>query len=103
MKSKHFFETCILSELIGKWYTRSNKIYSVSFDDSLESNRESELVYCYCKGPDEGDMIGCENPECAIEWFHMDCLKIKQAPNGKWYCPDYRKLPQFTRKGKRKQ
>lgn len=106
-KSKHFFQTSILPELIAKWYTKSDKIYGVSFDmdvdtndqeGSLESTKVDIITYCYCKGPDEGNMIGCENPECLIEWFHWDCLKIKSAPKGRWYCPDCRKLPQFIRR-----
>ena len=48
------------------------KIYAVSFDNknSLESTNDGEMTYCCCKGPDEGNMIGCENPDCLIEWFH---------------------------------
>ena len=37
-------------------------------------------------------MIACENEECTIEWFHIECLMIKAIPKGKWYCPDCRKL-----------
>ena len=44
-------------------------------------------------------MIGCDNPNCKIEWFHFACLKITEAPKGKrkWYCPDCRILPGFNR------
>ena len=80
---------------MGKWYTKSDKIYAVSFDNkySLEYTNDGEMTYCYCKGPDEGNMIGCKNPDGLIEWSHWDCLKIKAAPKGKWYCPDCRKAP----------
>ena len=40
-KSKHFFKTSILPELTGKWYTKSDKIYAVSFD--MNSSKEDSL------------------------------------------------------------
>ena len=57
---------------------------------------EVNEVYCCCKGPDEGEMIGCDNKNCVIQWFHADCLMITSIPKGQWFCPDCRK----TRKGK---
>ncbi len=81
---------------MGKWYTKSNKMYAVSFEvnssqkDSQDCATSEKIEYCYCKGPDEGSMIGCDNPECSIEWFHWDCLS--STPKGKWFCPDCRKL-----------
>ena len=106
-KVDHFIKMCILPELLGKWYTRSNKVYAIQFDPpssnaSSGSEQNSEEVYCYCKEPEKGEMIGCDNKDCPIEWFHFDCLKIKSAPKVKWYCPDCRKLPQFTRRAKRR-
>ena len=56
------------------------------------------VMMCVCsataKKPDDGleEMIGCDNVECSIEWFHMKCLKLKRVPKGKWYCPDCRKF-----------
>ena len=103
-KAEHFFRTALLPELLGKWYTRSSKVYALSFDASTSSTacgEPYEPVYCYCKGPEEGEMIACDNGDCSIEWFHLDCLKIKSAPKGKWYCPDCRKLQQFMKKGKK--
>ena len=47
-------------------------------------------VWCFCKqGESYGDMIGCDNPQCTIQWFHLSCLKLEQhqVPRGKWYCP----------------
>ena len=57
----------------------------------------SAQTYCYYNGPEEGDMIACDNPMCTIEWFHATCLQMKRFPKGKakWYCPDCRVLPQF--------
>lgn len=105
-KAHCFFKTCVLPELLGKWYTRSNQVYAVSFDTSVTGSHNesrSDQEFCYCKGPEEGTMIACDNPNCMIEWFHLECLKIQSVPKGKskWYCPDCRKLPEFTRKKKK--
>ena len=63
---------------------------------------DETALYCYCKKPDDGlQMIACDNQACAIEWFHMSCLKIKSVPKGKWYCPTCRTLPEFKLKRKR--
>ena len=66
--------------------------------DAYDENEPqvNEETCCYCNGPDEGKMICCDDEECAIQWFHVDCLKITSIPKGKWYCPDCRK----TTKGK---
>eukprot|EP01048_Picozoa_sp_COSAG05_P001400 COSAG05_NODE_47_length_24712_cov_26.673844_16_plen_424_part_00 len=54
---------------------------------------EAELVgeddeYCYCKQGDFGEMmVACDNPECPYEWFHVGCVGLTAAPEGKWLCP----------------
>ena len=39
-----------------------------------------------------GEMIACDNPDCAIEWFHFECVGLdpnQSRPRGKkWYCND---------------
>lgn len=47
-----------------------------------------EPVYCFCRQVSYGDMIGCDNPQCVIEWFHYQCVGLSAPPRGKWYCPD---------------
>ncbi len=42
------------------------------------------LLWCYCREPEAGKMIMCENTGCKIEWFHFKCLKITNAPKNKW-------------------
>ena len=69
--------------------------------DSAGPGTISDAIFCYCKGPEEGAMIACDDVDCRIEWLHLDCLKIESAPKGKWYCPNYRKYPQFTIKKKK--
>lgn len=47
----------------------------------------NEPTYCLCHQVSYGEMIGCDNPDCPIEWFHFACVDLKIKPKGKWYCP----------------
>lgn len=47
-----------------------------------------EPTYCYCNQVSFGEMIGCDNPDCDIEWFHYACVGLSAPPPGKWFCPD---------------
>ena len=121
---KQFFNTAILPELVGKLYSRGSEsagststtpVESPSplCDPTLDTSAEPSILtpftsstkkFCYCQGPDEGDlMLGCDNPGCKYEWFHLQCLKLASLPTSKqWYCPDCRKLPCFKRKRNKK-
>ena len=46
-----------------------------------------EPTYCVCNSISYGDMIGCDNDDCLIEWFHFGCVNLSHKPKGKWYCP----------------
>ncbi|XP_078457066.1 inhibitor of growth protein 1 [Lampetra fluviatilis] len=46
-----------------------------------------EPTYCLCNQVSYGDMIGCDNEACAIEWFHFGCVGLSHKPKGKWFCP----------------
>ena len=84
-KADHFIRTAILPELLRKWYACSNKVYAVSFDTSTPSSSgtgsdsNSEPVYCYCKKPEEDEMIGYDNTDCSIVilnvWKYVLLLK----------------------------
>lgn len=54
-------------------------------DEPIDPN---EPVYCYCKQVSYGDMVGCDYPDCAIEWFHYSCVGLLAPPKGKWYCKE---------------
>lgn len=105
----------VLPELIGKWYSKEPIMPVVNVDefespttdidtstttstvsathaDATSSTESGGSIICYCQKPESGDMIGCDFPNCSIEWFHQSCLRIKAIPKGKWYCPDCRKL-----------
>lgn len=47
----------------------------------------NEPTYCLCHQVSYGEMIGCDNMECPIEWFHFPCVGLTSKPKGKWYCP----------------
>jgi len=47
----------------------------------------NEPTYCICHQVSYGEMIGCDNNDCPIEWFHFPCVNLTSKPKGKWYCP----------------
>ncbi|XP_052278209.1 inhibitor of growth protein 1-like isoform X1 [Dreissena polymorpha] len=49
-----------------------------------------EPTYCLCEQVSYGEMIGCDNDACAIEWFHFNCVGLTSKPKGRWYCPKCR-------------
>ena len=51
---------------------------------------EDDGNFCLCRGPFNTEMIGCDDPECPIEWFHYTCVGIDKPSNGKWFCPTCR-------------
>lgn len=50
----------------------------------------TEPRYCICRQVAYGKMVGCDNDDCANEWFHFDCVNIRYKPKGKWYCQNCR-------------
>ncbi|GAA5861390.1 hypothetical protein JCM3774_000233 [Rhodotorula dairenensis] len=56
--------------------------------DEYEGEAEGEDLtpYCFCHRPSFGEMIGCDAPDCKIEWFHLNCIGLKESPEGSWYC-----------------
>jgi hypothetical protein len=47
----------------------------------------NEPTYCVCSRPSFGEMIQCDNEECAVEWFHFECVGLANLPKGQWFCP----------------
>ncbi|KXN87714.1 Inhibitor of growth protein 4 [Leucoagaricus sp. SymC.cos] len=47
----------------------------------------NEPTWCYCNRISFGEMIGCDDPECKYEWFHLECVALKAVPEDEeWYC-----------------
>jgi len=65
--------------------TKSSKDLSPTTDtDTIDPD---EPTYCLCDQISYGEMIGCDNDLCPIEWFHFSCVSLTHKPKGKWYCP----------------
>ncbi|XP_036410199.1 inhibitor of growth protein 5-like isoform X2 [Megalops cyprinoides] len=66
----------------------SDSILAVHPSDVLDMPVDpNEPTYCLCHQVSYGEMIGCDNPDCPIEWFHFACVDLTTKPKGKWYCP----------------
>lgn len=64
---------------------------------------DDDELYCFCQQVSYGAMVACDNPTCKYEWFHYDCVGLKEPPVGVWYCPDCRKdVKKDTKKDKKK-
>uniref|UniRef100_A0A672FVJ1 Inhibitor of growth protein n=1 Tax=Salarias fasciatus TaxID=181472 RepID=A0A672FVJ1_SALFA len=76
---------------------RKSNIKSSNHQSSSSSSSSSSQVdwtydpneprYCICNQVSYGEMVGCDNTDCPIEWFHYGCVGLTEAPKGKWYCP----------------
>ena len=53
-------------------------------NDFIDPN---EPVYCFCRQVSFGRMIGCESDTCKYEWFHFECVGLKEEPDV-WYCSE---------------
>jgi len=60
---------------------------SMATDDEWDE----EEAYCVCGQASYGQMIACDNEDCEIEWFHLECVGLTQVPSEKWFCPLCRK------------
>lgn len=58
----------------------------------LEDYYENE-EHCFCgKQFEDVPMIGCDGPECTVQWYHFSCVGIVVPPEGDWLCPDCSKV-----------
>ena len=90
-KVTNFFKLGVLPELVGKWYSKAPYYRHTPEDStSTRSPATDSEQWCYCQGPEEGEMIFCEMDGCLIEWFHTKCLQLTTIPKGKWICLDCR-------------
>lgn len=65
-------------------------------------NGDDDELYCFCQQVSYGAMVACDNPNCKFEWFHYDCVGLKEPPSGVWYCPDCRKDAKNIKREKKK-
>ncbi|CAI4231682.1 unnamed protein product [Auanema sp. JU1783] len=55
--------------------------------EKLRKKEDDEDKWCICGDISSGEMIQCDGSECAISWFHFDCMGLTCAPAGAWFCP----------------
>ncbi|XP_021954820.1 inhibitor of growth protein 2 isoform X2 [Folsomia candida] len=67
--------------------TKQSKSKDASPPDDADTIDPDEPTYCLCDQISYGEMIGCDNDLCPIEWFHFSCVSLTHKPKGKWYCP----------------
>lgn len=42
----------------------------------------NEPVYCICQRVAFGGMVGCDNDDCELEWFHFPCVGLTEKVRG---------------------
>ena len=92
----------VLPELIGKWWSKRNVLENspTSSLQAVSITIQEPAAWCYCQLEDDevcSDLIGCDNPQCPIQWYHIACLELDYVPRGKWYCPDCKPQYKFKR------
>ncbi|GAA5991339.1 hypothetical protein JCM11641_004804 [Rhodosporidiobolus odoratus] len=75
---------------------------SVREEESVEAEGEDLTPYCFCQRPSFGEMIGCDARDCKIEWFHLNCIGLKESPEGSWYCSQCETRMKQQGRGRRK-
>ena len=69
----------------GKKGPESKRDRSISPPDLSHVDIDpDEPTYCLCDQVSYGEMIGCDNDLCPIEWFHFTCVQLSSKPKGKW-------------------
>lgn len=73
----------------------------VEIDDEGKIVDPNEPRYCLCNRVSFGMMIQCDNDNCKLEWFHLECVGLSDVParTTKWYCPDCRVLLKIGERG----
>lgn len=49
-------------------------------DEEEEEEDPNEPRYCYCGQGSFGEMIACDNDNCTMEWFHLQCTGLRNVP-----------------------
>lgn len=55
--------------------------------DDVGPSVPDRILFCFCRRESYGEMIGCDDPTCRFEWFHLECVGLTEGtrPRGKWY------------------
>ncbi|KAF7187363.1 Inhibitor of growth protein 3 [Pseudocercospora fuligena] len=60
----------------------------VATPSSRASTAPDEPLYCICRKPEHGLMVGCDNEDCNKQWFHYRCAGLTEEPRGEWLCTE---------------
>lgn len=71
-------------------------------DGEGDGDGADDRTYCYCNRVSFGNMIGCDDNECAREWFHLSCVGLTDPPKGEWYCDECRNRRNATTASKKR-
>ena len=102
-RASKFFHLAVLPELVGHVSEKSDILLSSEASPSSSgrkrqlslspqkpntcTSKTSTAVYCFCRKPENGLMIGCDGENCRYEWCRYECLSLEDAPDGDWFCP----------------
>uniref|UniRef100_A0A8C5G714 PHD-type domain-containing protein n=1 Tax=Gouania willdenowi TaxID=441366 RepID=A0A8C5G714_GOUWI len=55
--------------------------------------QKAKEVWCLCAGPEEGEMVACDNQNCPVQWYHFSCVGLVDKPSADtpWFCPSCKK------------
>ena len=90
-KRARYVSLLVTNTPISKFYSRTSESQISSLGSGPSASLSSEnprciwLFNCYCRGPEYGDMVGCDNPSCSHEWFHLSYLKLVSQPKSKYW------------------
>lgn len=105
-KAQEFFLKVCLPELVAHHYTGAASttphvkpltgVPQTSRTDPPMTSRprkqalqKIDKLWCLCRGP-EGldDMVACDNENCVVQWFHLRCVGLSEAPSASepWLC-----------------
>jgi len=84
-KATTFFNKCVLPEIVGKFYTRPSLPSSLT----TPSVDDDDAEWCTCQRYIEGSvLVGCDNSDCKVKWYHLQCLRLTSPPEGAWLYND---------------
>jgi hypothetical protein len=91
-----FFKTCILPELIAKWFSMGR---SASIPSDVATSDQCNSTVCFCMEMKVDGMVECHGDNCSFNnFFHLKCLGLKNYPRSKKYlCPNCSKLARATK------
>ena len=77
-KLKLFWQEHVVPELI----TRTLECRAAASTSDKPSTH-----HCSCGAPDKNPMIGCDDANCPVQWYHWECVGLVREPRGNtWYC-----------------